>query len=439
MDYYRILNLNSEPFSNSPDPDFFFQSVQHVECLQKLEISLRLRRGLNVVIGDVGAGKTTLSRLLIRRFADEGSVDVHLIMDPHFKSSTDFLTTVKEILDGVYHVTAKEDLKLKETIKNTLYTKGVDENRTVILIIDEGQKLPLDCLEILREFLNYETNKFKLLQIVIFAQREFEDTISKLENFRDRINFYHELGSLNYKETRGLVEYRLKQASRSSETRTFFSITGLMAIYLATGGFPRKIINLCHRSLLAMIIQNKGKANWMLVLTCMDKEGTKRLLSKLLLPALGGVILLAGIGISGLYTMDFFQKSGIPVAQVQTEAPKPVNEKSPADVPIQAMPVPPMEDTVASLPEQTTPLIEEKPDPTHVDMPEAEPLPDNQGIIVEQDIREEADHRPIEKNKPISIATREPDSLEASSRQRLRVLSGPGASIEVRRLIPEKR
>ena len=64
MDYFSILNLNKEPFSNSPDPDYFFHSQQHVSCLQKLELSLRLRRGLNVVIGEVGTGKTTLLNLM---------------------------------------------------------------------------------------------------------------------------------------------------------------------------------------------------------------------------------------------------------------------------------------------------------------------------------------------------------------------------------------
>ncbi|MGD8724773.1 MAG: type II secretory pathway protein, partial [Desulfobacterales bacterium] len=69
MDYFNILNLKQEPFSNSPDPDFFFHSREHRECLQKLELSLLLRRGLNVIIGDVGTGKTTLCRQLIRNFA----------------------------------------------------------------------------------------------------------------------------------------------------------------------------------------------------------------------------------------------------------------------------------------------------------------------------------------------------------------------------------
>ena len=209
-----------------------------------------------------------------------------------------------------------------------------------------------------------------------------------------------------------------------------------MAIYLATGGFPRKIINLCHRSLLAMIIQNKKKADWMLVLTCMDKEGTGRLLSKLLLPAVGGMILLAGITISGLSAMDIFQKSAIPVTSVETEAPGPTNGKHRAGAPMAAMPVPLMEDAVVSLPESGPSAPAETPEAVHVEVPSATVPADNRGIIVEQDIVEETDGQPGDKNKPISIAAREPEDTPP---QRLRVLSGPGASIEVRRLIPEKR
>ena len=92
MDYFSILNLNKEPFSNSPDPEYFFQSQQHLGCLQKLELSFRLRRGLNVVIGDVGTGKTTLCRQLIRQFATDTDkeYETHLILDPYFSSPLSF-------------------------------------------------------------------------------------------------------------------------------------------------------------------------------------------------------------------------------------------------------------------------------------------------------------------------------------------------------------
>ena len=100
MDYFSILNLNKEPFSNSPDPEFFFHSRQHLDCLQKLELSLLLRRGLNVIIGDVGTGKTTLCRQLIRRFAQKKEMETYLILDPHFLYASEFLTTVAQLLTG---------------------------------------------------------------------------------------------------------------------------------------------------------------------------------------------------------------------------------------------------------------------------------------------------------------------------------------------------
>ena len=98
MDYFRILNLKKEPFSNSPEPEFFFQSSKHLGCLQKLELAVRLRRGLNVVIGDVGTGKTTLCRQLILKFAgsehDSGNTETHLLMDPAFTNPVEFLSAV---------------------------------------------------------------------------------------------------------------------------------------------------------------------------------------------------------------------------------------------------------------------------------------------------------------------------------------------------------
>jgi general secretion pathway protein A len=279
MDYFSILNLNKEPFSNSPDPDYFFNSQQHVSCLQKLELSLRLRRGLNVVIGEVGTGKTTLCRQLLRRFSDDSEIESHLILDPHFSTPHEFLLAVTEILTHEKHSESVDDFKLKEHIKNALFTKGVDENKTVILIIDEGQKIPVFCLELLREFLNFETNDYKLLQIAIFAQREFNNTLKEHANFADRINLYHLLKPMNFRDTRSMIQYRLNQSSTAAKRLALFTYPALWAIYRATNGYPRKIVNVCHRSILTMIIQNKSKANWFLVQSCIRRvfsSGRKR-------------------------------------------------------------------------------------------------------------------------------------------------------------------
>jgi general secretion pathway protein A len=270
MDYFSILNLNKEPFSNSPDPDYFFHSQQHVGCLQKLELSLRLRRGLNVVIGEVGTGKTTLCRQLIRKLSADNDIETHLILDPDFSTPNEFLLTVTEMLTGERPADDTDDFKLKEIIKQVLFRKGVDQGRTVVLIIDEGQKVPVFCLELLREFLNFETNEYKLLQIAIFAQTEFNNTLKTHANFADRINMLHLLAPMNFQDTKGMIQFRLNQSS-APQRISLFTGPALWAIFRASKGYPRKIVNLCHRSILTMIIQNKTKANWFIVRSCIKR------------------------------------------------------------------------------------------------------------------------------------------------------------------------
>ncbi len=275
MDYFSILNLDREPFSNSPDPDFFFQSRQHVDCLQKLELAIRLKRGLSVVIGAVGAGKTTLCRTLLKRFASDSAIESHLILDPSFNSPLAFLESIGSMIVGK-QIGGIDEHGFKEKIKHSLFQKGVDENKTIVLIIDEGQKLPLFCLEILREFLNYETNDHKLLQIVLFAQEEFQEILDRHANLADRVNLIHFLGPMSLADTRQMIGFRIKHASGHPRPPQLFTGLALYAIYRATGGYPRKIINLCHQCVLALIVQNRSRVNWRLVRSCMDRSLAQR-------------------------------------------------------------------------------------------------------------------------------------------------------------------
>ena len=298
MDYFSILNLHKEPFSNSPDPEFFFHSRQHLDCLQKLELSLLLRRGLNVVIGDVGTGKTTLCRQLIRRFAQKKEMETYLILDPHFLYASEFLVTVAKLLTGKKLPVGSHDRQIKEYIKQYLFRKGVDQGKTIVLIIDEGQKIPAFCLEILREFLNYETNEYKLLQIVIFAQSEFEKTVRKYPNFADRISLYHLLNPLSFLDTRRMIKFRLEKSSNSRKKLNLFTYPALWAIFRIAGGYPRRIINLCHQSMLSMIIQNRSRCNYFLVKKCarrVFREESRRwkiLIATAVMGAAAAVILL---------------------------------------------------------------------------------------------------------------------------------------------------
>ncbi len=325
MEYFSILNLSKEPFSNSPDPEFFFQSSRHLGCLQKLELSLRLRRGLNVVLGDVGTGKTTLCRQLIRRFADDKAYETHLILDPKYSSPSEFLTTIAEMFAGRRAGNAANDWQLKEIIKKYIFQRGVDEDKTVVLIVDEGQKIPKFCLEILREFLNFETNKYKLLQIVIFAQKEFEKTLEQHANFADRINLYHVLEPMSFRDTRLMIQFRLKQSSEGHQAPALFSYPALWAIYRFTRGYPRKIINLCHRSILTMIIQNRTKVGWRLVRSCVQRALPTSLhtwsrvaVAALILMAV--IALTFGLELKGLEKLMLWKPAAIKTINVPSES-----------------------------------------------------------------------------------------------------------------------
>ncbi len=339
MDYFKILHLQREPFSNSPEPEFFFQSDLHLTCLQKLELAIRLRRGLNVVIGDVGTGKTTLCRQLILKFArteeDRNQIKTNLIMDPSFGSAQEFLKTVAQLLGVATSAKGQSEWQLKENIKKYLFKKGIDEGKIVVLIIDEGQKIPSFCLEILREFLNYETTEYKLLQIVIFAQREFEPLLQAHANFADRVNQYNFLPPLNFRDTKNMIKFRIARASANpASVPSLFSLPALWAIYRATEGYPRKIIALCHQAILAMIIQNRVKAGFFLVRSCaarvsfMEKANGKgphwRLALTLASAVIGLLLLLLILPIGqGTSSLPWWKTVAARVGLVQKESLSP--------------------------------------------------------------------------------------------------------------------
>ncbi len=310
MDYYKLLHLKKEPFSNSPDPAFFYRSRQHVDCLQKIELALRLKRGLNVVVGDVGTGKTTLCRQLLQSFSGDDRIVSRLILDPDFQDPQVFLGAVLHMFTGQLPPPGTPISKMKEALKQYLFQKGLEEKKTVVLIIDEGQKLTTAGLEILRELLNFETNEFKLLQIIIFAQTEFDTTLSAHANVVDRVNLYLRLFPLNFKETRSLIRFRISQATGGPHNgNVFFSFPALWQIYRYSEGYPRKIIHLCHQCLLAMIIQNRARVGRRLVSACAKRTIANAV--RLRPVFLASLFVIVSIGM-GLWVGPDFLKSQLP-------------------------------------------------------------------------------------------------------------------------------
>ena len=306
MEYFNLLEFKKEPFSNSPEPEFFFASEQQNTCLQRLELAVRLRRGLNIIMGAVGTGKTTLCRKLIQNLSlpvkdDREEIKTYLLMDPAVASKLDFVTAVASIL-GIKDISSGDnEWQIKEKIKTFLFEQGVEEQKNIVLVIDEGQKIPDPCLEILREFLNYETNSFKLLQIVIFAQPEFRLSLAASANLLDRVNYLCHLKPLTFRQTKAMIAHRVSIASMDPSRSRLFTPGGILAVYFATSGYPRKIVSLCHQVILMMIIRGKNQAGWLLVRNCVNKisgQGGKRLawaaLGILLLLVAGALMLFRG-------------------------------------------------------------------------------------------------------------------------------------------------
>ena len=258
MSYYRILGFDKEPFSTSPDPEFFYCSPDHDRALTNVLIELRLKRGLSVVLGDVGTGKTTLSRKLIQDLKSREDCIFHIMLDPSFEDKTLLMYSLVRnfglLPEGNGPIPSITSLR--ESLERFLFQKGVVENKTVILIIDEAQKLDPVSLEALRLLLNYETNQFKLLQLVLLGQTELLSTIKGISNFFDRISSKTTLHPLGYEETKELIHFRIRQAGYRSKMDLFLE-EALRSIYDYTSGYPRQVTMLCHKALKEMLMKKR--------------------------------------------------------------------------------------------------------------------------------------------------------------------------------------
>ncbi|MDD3807869.1 MAG: AAA family ATPase [Candidatus Marinimicrobia bacterium] len=255
MEYFEIVNLKREPFSITPDPYYFYESEIHKECLNLLEISIRTQRGLSVVIGGIGTGKTMLSRILLRRFYKyDPRYEFYLILDPSWNSELDFLKYLIDLFD--IPEKGNSIVVCKDIIENYLYEKGVEEKKVLVLMIDEGQKISSENLELIRTLLNYETNRYKLIQVIFFAQPEFQELLKKHPNFADRIAMGYTLKPLSREDAIAMIRHRLKIAG-AKDGINFFTEGALELIYLNSKGYPRKMISLCHDCLIEMIRQDR--------------------------------------------------------------------------------------------------------------------------------------------------------------------------------------
>lgn len=257
MDYKKFFGFHEAPFHLTPDPAYFFPSDAHREALQTLLYSIRAGEGFVQITGDPGTGKTLLIRTILRELRDE--VTTALIFNPRL-SPHELLRTLLEDLGldpGLVENLAREPLLRR--FRDFLLAKAEQKQR-VVVIIDEAQNLPLDTLEELRLLSNLETEKEKLLQIILVGQRELEAVLERPEvrQLHQRITIRYRLEHLRRSDIPSYIGHRLRVATpQDQDVGPAFAPKALEAIFRISKGTPRLINIVCERSLMAAYVEDR--------------------------------------------------------------------------------------------------------------------------------------------------------------------------------------
>jgi general secretion pathway protein A len=188
---------------------------------------------------------------------ERDDIEFHMILDPTYYTEELFLDSlVRTFKIEISKSSPATILDYKEAIKKYLFEKGVEQKKTVVLLIDEAQKLNPLSLEILRVLLNYETNEYKLLQLVLLSQMELLPQIREIKNLWDRISLKYVINPFDEHETREMINFRLKAAGYNSGV-PFFTEDAITTIHHHTQGYPRRISMVCHNALKVLVMENK--------------------------------------------------------------------------------------------------------------------------------------------------------------------------------------
>jgi general secretion pathway protein A len=247
--YERYFSLRDQPFRLTPDPRYLYLGTKHREGFAHLLFAMREGSGFVAVTGEVGTGKTTLVRALLRE-THQDDLAVAYIFNPVL-SPTELLQTINAEFGLPSRTTSKKELT--EMLNNFLLSQKADGARAVV-IVDEAQNLEPAVLEQLRLLSNLETETEKLLQIILLGQPELRDVLDRpdLRQLSQRIALRWHLEPLDRRECHKYVRHRLRVAGGDE---LLFEPKALDVIYDYSGGLPRLVNILAHRSLLVAFTQ----------------------------------------------------------------------------------------------------------------------------------------------------------------------------------------
>lgn len=265
------FGLHQQPFSLTPNTNFFLNSASHFRALRTLIVALDGLEGFIKIIGEVGIGKTLLCRKLMNSLDDR--YVTALVINPLLSP------------EDLYRVFAEEiQVKLEPSMRSHEILKSINERliesarqgKRVLLIIDEAQVMPTETIEALRLLTNLETESRKLLQVVLFGQPELNNLIDKpsLRQLKQRITIQEKLEPLDFHGVESYIQHRIKVAG--FEGSNLFKPDAVRLIHKESGGIPRLINILSHKALLAAFGQGeKAVSKKHVVHAVADTESTR--------------------------------------------------------------------------------------------------------------------------------------------------------------------
>ena len=334
--YERYYGFIEKPFSLTPDPKYLYRSESHGNAFDLLQYAIDRREGFVVVTGDIGTGKTTLCRALLEKI--DRTAFTALVLNP-FLTEEDLL---KRILQD-FGVVTRDELKAgrlakatKQELIDSLYDfllGLIPRKASAVLVIDEAQNLPLPVLEQIRILSNLETDKEKLLQIILVGQLDLQTLLRspELRQLDQRVSIRYELKPLDQETVAAYVAHRLTIAGGSAAVA--FTAKVLEQVYRLSGGIPRLINLICDRALLAGFSEQSSRITPDMVINAaqsLDVQPTasygfgRRARTGASLSAAAAVVLLAaalGVGATALLYQRF---GGVVHAQASGPAQQPM-------------------------------------------------------------------------------------------------------------------
>ncbi|MDE2573464.1 MAG: AAA family ATPase [bacterium] len=248
--YFTHFGLARDPFLDTADPEFFYETPRFKEAKARLISSFADGRGLVVVSGPVGAGKTSLSAALELECLKDDGVAFGKILDPTFGNETETLIAIGRVFG--LSLPPRSSASLKNALKNLFFDVGVLENRSIVLVVDEAQLLEPFGLEVLRLLLNYQVPEKKLLNVLLFGQPELVERVRRQQNISDRVDQWLEIGPHDPGELVVMLRHRLRRAGLP-EGQHIFSDEAIEAVARASGGYPRRAVILAHAAMAAAV------------------------------------------------------------------------------------------------------------------------------------------------------------------------------------------